>query len=102
MSQFHFHVTLRGDLFEDRDGCNYFDIESAMIYARRLAFNLGGTGNFTEANVLVVDGLGQEVARFPVAGAVMIPRGRYPSDPRWRARKAEPGPVCADVPPSGD
>ena len=46
MPHFHFHVVLRGDLFEDRDGCNYFDLKSAKVYARRLAIDLGRTGNF--------------------------------------------------------
>lgn len=102
MSQFHFHVTLRGDLFEDRDGCNYFDMESAMIYGRRLACNLGRISNFTGATVLVLDCLGREVTRFPVDDAVEPPPDAYAPDPNSDARKTEPGPIGAEVAPSGE
>ena len=89
MPHFYFHVALRGDLFKDRDGCTYFDLQSAKVYARRLSLELGRTGNFTGATVLVVDGLGQEVTRFPVDNVVEFPRTRRATDLRSDARPAD-------------
>ena len=90
MPQFYFHVALRGDLFEDRDGWHYADVEGAKAYARRLALDLRGTGNFMAAVVMVVDEFGREEARVPVdrllAFACDPDAPALPSD----ARKAEP------------
>jgi len=98
MPHFHFHVVLRGDLFEDRDGCNYFDLKSAKVYARRLAIDLGRTGNFAGATVLVVDGFGQEVAHFPVDNVVVLPRNRRAPAPSSDTRHADADRLPADVP----
>ena len=102
MPQYYFHVALRGDLFEDRDGRYYADLEHAKAYGRRLALDLRTTGNFVTAVVLVVDALGQEVARVRVDNVVAFPRGRPAADRGSDVRKAGSDRVRAEVPGSGE
>jgi hypothetical protein len=102
MPHFHFHVALRGDLFEDREACNYFDVGSAKVYARRLALDLVRTGSFGGATVLVVDGSGREVGRFPVRNVVKGRRDPHARNPGSDTCQADPDRVRADVPSSGE
>ena len=90
MPRFHFHVSFRGDLLEDRDGCNYFDAESARNYGRRLALDLNRTGNFAGAAVLMVDVLGRELARFPVDNVLDFARERRTLDAGSSTRRSDP------------
>jgi hypothetical protein len=101
MPHFHFHVALRGDRLEDRDGRHYFDVGSAKVYGRRLALALVRTGNFTGATVLVVDGPGREVGRFPVSNGAKSRRDPHARDPGSDTRQADPDRVRADVPSGG-
>ncbi len=98
MPHFHFHVALRGDLFEDRDGCTYHDLGSAQSYGRRLALDLRRTGTFTGATVLMIDAFGQEVARFAVDNVVVFPHDRYARDADSETRRAHPDRFRADIP----
>jgi hypothetical protein len=101
MPRFYFHVALRGDLFEDRDGGNYFDAGPARMHARRLALDLHRTGNFSSAVVLTVDEFGQEVARFPVDNVVELFDVRHAVGARSRTRRPDPDRLRLDVPSRG-
>jgi hypothetical protein len=102
MPQFYFHVAQRGDLFEDRDGWHYLDVDSATAYGWRLALDLRGAGNFAAATVLVVDEFGREVARLPVGNAFGFSRDRQAADPASETHRGDPDRARADAPRSGE
>jgi hypothetical protein len=69
MARFFFHVT-NGSTFKDEEGENWPSLEAARAHAAKIASELWQAGGYEGYAVSVADEQGNEVAYFPIDGAV--------------------------------